>query len=322
MRILYSDYRISPSAGGFVAGIQEQLPGCEVECWQYTDDKTLLQKLENTEGLLTANLKVSDNVLCKAKSLKVISVDATGYGNINVEAAKKNHILVCSMGAYCTDEVANHTLLLILMLEKRIKKQLKNIEHDRVYDYKLCEPPKRIQGKNLVIFGYGRIGKEVAKRAAAFGYHVYAVPHNPNKIGEKDGFVTFIDKEQACRIADVIVNNMSETPETFEYFNKGLFDRLERKPIFINVGRGSAVNETDLLEALQTGKVSGAGLDVMKEVYPNLLDCPFVGMDNVIITPHMAFYSVESVACIKTLPVNNLVNGILGNFDKISNIAV
>ncbi len=321
MKVLYSDYRISPSAGDFVAGIKKQLPECEVECWQYTDDKTLVKKLENAVGLLTANLKVSEYVLCNSKSLKVISVDATGYGNINIRAAHENNILVCSIGAYCTEEVADHAMLLTLMLEKKVKGHLKNIEHKRIFDYKLCSPPHRIQGKNLVIFGYGRIGKSIAKRAAAFGYKVYAVLHNENSIGNTDGIASYISKDSACEIADVVINSLSETPETFEYFNKEVFESLKKAPLFINVGKGSTVNETDLLDAVNTGKVSGAGLDVMKEVYPDLDNSPFIGMDNVIITPHMAFYSLESVESIKTLPVNNLVNGILGNTEKISNIA-
>lgn len=321
MKILYCDYKMSPSAENFVAGINDQMPDCEVECWKYTDDDTLIEKLDGVQGLLTANLRVGDYVLSNAMSLKVISVDATGYGNIDVKSAKKNGILVCSMGGYCTEEVANHTMLLTLMLEKNVKEQVKNVEESLLYDYKLCPPPERITGKNMVIFGYGRIGRCVAKRAQAFAYNLYAVPHDEAKIGSSDDLVRFVDKEEACNIADVLVNNMSENPETFEYFNKDMFDKFTREPILINVGRGSAVNETDLMEALKEGKIRGAGLDVMKEVYPNLEDCPFIGMNNVIITPHMAFYSKESVASIKTLPVNNLINGLKGKFEKISYIA-
>lgn len=312
---------MSPNAENFVAGIKAQMPDCEVECWKYTDDDTLIKKLDGVQGLLTANLRVGDYVLSNAESLKVISVDATGYGNINVESAKKNGILVCSMGGYCTEEVADHTILLTLMLEKNIKAQMRNVDENRIYDYKLCPPPGRINGKNMVIYGYGRIGRCVAKRAQTFGYNLYAVPHDKSKIGSSDGLVMFIERDDACRIADVMINNMSENPETFEYFNRDMFEKLERKPILINVGRGSAVNETDLFEALNEGKIRGAGLDVMKEVYPDLDDCPFIGMCNVIITPHMAFYSKESVASIKTLPVNNLINGLEGKLDKISCIA-
>lgn len=321
MRILYCDYKMSPSEDNFVAGLKAQIPDCEVECWKYTDDDTLIKKLEGVQGLLTANLRVGDHVLSNADSLRVISVDATGYGNINIESAKKNNILVCSMGAYCTEEVADHTMLLTLMLEKNIKAQIRNVDEKRIYDYKLCPPPARIKGKNMVIFGYGRIGKCVAERAKAFGYNLYAVPHDKSKVGASEGSVRFIDKDMACAVADVLVNNMSENPETFEYFGRDMFDRLTRKPILINVGRGSAVNETDLMYALKSGKLRGAGLDVVKEVYPDLDQSPFIGMDNVIITPHMAFYSKESIASIKTLPVNNLVNGLEGKLNKISCIA-
>lgn len=321
MRILYSDYRLSPSADQFAEAIRCQLPDCEVECWQYTDDQTLLKKLEGTVGLLTANLRVSECVLKNANDLKVISVDATGYGNINIEAAKKYGIVVCSIGAYCTEEVADHSVMLALMLEKKMKQHMYHVQTERVFDYKLCEPPHRLRGKNFVIFGYGRIGQSVAERAQAFGYRVYAVSHDVSKSGTSDGNVQFITKEEACEIADVMANHMSENPETFEYFNREMFKTLKKSPLFLNLGRGSAVNETDLLEALENGWVSGAGLDVLKEVYPDLKENPFVDMDNVIITPHMAFYSEEAVACIRELPVKNLVNGVLGKLDRISHLA-
>lgn len=321
MNVLYSDYQLSYGAKELSQSLKVYLPDCHVECWQYTDDDHLTEKLRGVDGLLTANLKVSEKVLDRAKSLKVISVDATGYGNIHLEAAKRNHICVCSIGEYCTQEVADHALLLTLMLEKHIRKHLDHVEKDRVYNYKLVQPPHRIQGRNFVIFGYGRIGQATARRAKAFGYKVYAVPHDLNTVGTIKDDVAMISKTEAFAIGDVVVNTMSETPETFDFFDLHAFEQMKRSPLFINVGRGSAVNEHDLVHAIQKGWISGAGLDVMKDTWPDLSRNPLANMEQVIITPHMAFYSEEAVACLKTMPLKNLANGLLGRQDLISHMA-
>lgn len=320
MKILYCDYKLPVLSGDAAEKLKELLPGCEMECCQYVDDELLIKKLENAEGLLTAHLKINKYVLDRAKKLKVISVDATGCGNIDLSAAKSNGIVVCSIGAYCTQEVADHGMLLILMLEKKIKQYMKLVEESHRYNYRELEPGHQLKGKRLAIFGLGRIGKALAERAKAFGYEVVAVPHDEKKIGMREEDILYVSCREAFHTADVISNNMSETADNFEFFNKEAFREMKKRPIFINLGRGSAVNEADLYQALKEGELSGAGLDVMKDVYPDLHTNPLVGMDNVIITPHMAFYSVESMEKIRQIPIMNLINALTGNYEKIANI--
>lgn len=322
MKILYCDYKLLLNKEDILEQVRKRIPDCEVECWQYTDEATFAEKVEDADGLLTAHLKISETILKQAAHLKVISVDGTGYGNVNTAAACKYGITVCSMGAYCTNEVADYIMMTILMLEKQMKRYMKQVESDYQYDYKLCQPRHRLEGKTLAVFGYGRIGKALAKRAEVFGYKVLAVSHNPKKAGTMEGDVRYVSAQEAFEKADVISNNMNETAETFEFFNKETFLKMKKHPLFINAARGSAVNETDLYDALVCGQLAGAALDVMKDVYPDLENCPLLKLDNVIITPHMAFYSVEAMESIKYLPVSNLINGLLNETDKISNIAV
>lgn len=296
MKILYCDYKLPVLSEDASERFRELLPGCEIECCQYVDDELLIKKL------------------------KVISVDATGYGNIDTKAAKSNGIIVCSIGAYCTQEVADHGMMLILMLEKKVKKYMKLVEESYIYNYRELEPEHQIEGKRLAVFGLGRIGKALAARAKAFGYEVVAVPHDESKIGLREDGILYVSGKEAFHTADVISNNMSETADNFEFFNKEAFREMKKHPIFINLGRGSTVNEADLYQALKNNELSGAGLDVMKDVYPDLSTNPLVGLDNVIITPHMAFYSVESMKKISQIPVMNLINALTGKYEEIANI--
>lgn len=321
MKIVYCNYEMPVLNEDAARILAERLPECEIECCGYQNDGALREKLRTADGFLTANVTINAGMLECASRLKVISVDATGYGNIDVKAAHEKGILVCSIGAYCTDEVADHGMMLILMLEKRAKQYMKLVEEAHIYNYKALLPPRRLAGKRLAVFGYGRIGQALAKRAAAFGYEVAAVPHNPELIGKYCGTVRYISKEEAFATADVISNNMSETPDNYEFFNRAAFCQMKKQPLFINLGRGSAVSESDLYEALTTGRLSGAGLDVLKEARPDLSQCPLLGLDNVIITPHSAFYSAESMASVRLLPIQNLINGLQQNTAAISNIA-
>ncbi len=321
MRIVYCDYELSKTLEKELEMLETVFPGCEVECCRYIDDRTLAGKLREADGFLTANLRVSRRVLQQTERLKVISVDSVGCWNVDTAAAGEKGILVCSMGEYCTEEVADHGMLLILMLEKQVKQYMRYVEETHIYNYRVCPPRRRISGKRLAIFGYGRVGRQLAVRANAFGYEITAVPHDRLRIGSAEGEVCYISADEAFETADVIVNSMSETTETFEYFNREAFAKMKRCPLFINLARGSAVNETDLLEALKKKKVAGAGLDVLKEVHPDLETCPLLGLEQVVITPHMAFYSVEAMESIKSLPVKNLIYGLTGENNKITSIA-
>lgn len=280
----------------------------KIEIYAYEGSEEFLEHIKDADVLLTAFLPIDEHVIKAAKMLKCISVNATGYGTIDVEAAKKRNIAVVSIKEYCTNEVAEHTMALILGLSRNIKHYTKEIEEKHIWSYQSAEDTmERIAGKTLAIFGLGKIGQAVAKRAKAFEMNVIAVdPYLPKYIADEIG-VSLVGKEEAFEKADIISNHMNQTNENKLFFSMEEFKLMKKHPMFVNVGRGECVDETALLSALQSGKIRGAALDVLQEENPVLLNHPLVGLENVILTPHAAFYSKESMRDLQKISCENIV---------------
>lgn len=301
------------------AFLQQGLPGVEVvfRVCETTDD--VKAAAADADALLISFAVIDENVLNAAPHLRCIAVSATGYGNVDVAAATAHGVAVCPIGEYCTDEVADHTLALMLALLRNLKHYTRQIEQDAVwaFDSAVC---RRLKNLTLSVFGFGRIGRAVAKRAQAFGIRVLAVdPYVPPEVFASTS-VTPADIDTALRKADIITNHMNQTSGNDGFFNLGAFRKCTRKPLFLNIARGASVNEDDLCTALDEGLLSGAGLDVLRDENPDLRNCPLVGRDNVLLTPHAAFYSQESLADLRHIPCSNLIHFFHGDYDRIQNL--
>ena len=321
MKILVSDYRVRRDYSREKSMLAEFLPGAVLESYRYAGDRRkLIEKLRGADGLLTCFLPVDREALSRVPGLKMISVDAVGYGNIDVEAAREFRVSVCTLGDYCTEEVADHTLALILALEKSLKLYAGQIDREHRYSVWAAPRRHRLSLQTLAVFGYGRIGRAVAKRARAFGLHVLAVTRHPERIGSAEDGVAFVSAEEALKTADIVSNHMNQTPENENYFNFEKFSQMKPGALFINVSRGAGVDEKDLLRALDSKTIAGAGLDVLRDADPDLAANPLVGRENVILTPHSAFCSAESVEYLQTVPMMNIIHYFKGETDKISRI--
>lgn len=316
MKVLISDYKnelnrpIEYEKDIIRNGLQKKYEeDVDIEVYAYKSAEGFYKHIQDADVLLTAFLTIDKKVMEAAKKLKCISVNATGYGTIDVEEAKRRDIAVLPIKEYCTNEVAEHTMALILSLSRNIKHYTKEIEDKHIWSYQSAAGKmERIAGKTLAVFGLGKIGQAVAKRAKAFDMNVIAVdPYLPEHIAKEIG-VTLVRKEEAFERADVISNHMNQTKENKSFFSKEAFDSIKKKPLFVNVGRGECVDETALLSALQSGRIKGAALDVLNEENPVLLNHPLVGLDNVILTPHAAFYSKESIQDLQIISCKNIVD--------------
>ncbi len=208
----------------------------------------------------------------------------------------------------------------MLALAKKLKSHQHFIEEERIWQYKRVGPVLRLRGRTWAIFGFGRIGQAVAKRAQAFGIEVVAVdPFLPPLIAEGLG-VRLVDRDYVLKNADMISNHMSVSNDGAPYYDWDFFNGLEKKPIFINVGRGVSVDEIALIQALDKGLISAAGLDVLADDGITIASNPLVGRDNVIITPHAAFYSDESLKALQDISCRNLIYCLQGDLDKINYI--
>jgi D-3-phosphoglycerate dehydrogenase len=238
---------------------------------------------------------------------------------VDVETATELGIMVCPAAEYCTIEVAEHTFALILALSRGIRKYIQDIEH-QIWDYMGAGRIERLSGKTMAIFGFGKIGQAVAARAKAFGLKVLVVSQSLTKEKAAELDLKLVDWCFAMENSDIVSNHMALKPENTDFFNLERFALCKRKPLFINTGRGGSVVEDDLVKALDIGYLSGAGLDVLKNENVDFSKLALLGRDNVIITPHTGFYSIQSARDLQDISCETVIGALTENYGRISKV--
>lgn len=309
MKILISDYEdvLKRDLDYEKELLLKALPQAMIEVYAYTEEESFIEKMRDVNVLSTAFLPITKKVLREAVQLQCISVNATGYGNIDVEEAARRNIEICTVKEYCTQEVAEHTMALLLALTRNLKHYSSEIDKHQIWQYQSVPDMKRLAGQTMVIFGCGRIGQAVAKRARAFDLNILVVDPYFTQEQADDLGVTLVDKSNALKGADIISNHMNQNESNINYFSKDEFQSMQKTPVFINVGRGACVDEQALINALDGGWIRAAGLDVLKEENPDLTLHPLVGRNNVILTPHAAFYSEQSMRDLQRVTCENII---------------
>lgn len=302
-------------------GIFKKMLGEDTEISLYVhegDCEAFKKAIKDVDGVLTSYLEFPKEIIQSNPTLKGISIEATGYNFVDADAAEKQNTAVAVIGEYCTQEVADHTMALMLAVARKLKHYDREIEKKHVYDYNSTSGMIRLEGSTFGIMGLGKIGKAVAKRAQGFGMHVitYSPSCNPD-VAETLG-VKLVSKEELFATSDVISLHMRLTDENVNILNKEAFDQMKKKPVIVNVSRGAMIDEMALLDALNQGKIFGAGLDVLvEETNENTLKSPFVGREDVVLTPHTAFYSDFALYECQRIAAENLCYILKGEKDKI-----
>lgn len=291
--------------------LQAVLGPCEVATYAFETSEKMRRDLKDADGILTGFQHIGEEDMAAMPLLQAISVSATGFDCIDTKAATDRGIPVCAIAEYCTKEVAEHTMALLLTLWRKIGCLKADVEKGG-WRYDVCAPIERLEGRTLGIFGLGRIGTAVAKRAAAFGLRVIAA----------DPALTFMEaKERGAELAtpaavfaasDIITNHMDANETNEDLFGDEAFAAMTHRPLFLNCARGWSVDETALVKALDKGLIRGAGLDVLKDENPRLEGHPLLGRDNVILTPHAAFYSETSIEALHRISARNLAYCLVG----------
>ncbi len=290
-----------------------------IDVYSFENEEGFVRAIKDADVLMTAFLPINKKVLENAEKLKCISINATGYGNIDLLEASKRNIAVCNVKEYCTQEVAEHTMALMLSMARGLKQYGKDVENG-IWNYQNVHGIERLAGKTLAIFGLGRIGQAVAKRAKGFDLNIVAVdPYLPEEIAEDLG-IKLVSKEEALKCADIISNHMNQTSENKSYFSMSEFESMIRRPYFLNVGRGECVDEYALREALDKKLIRGAALDVLKQENPDLKNNPLLSYENLYLTPHAAFYSETSMQELQRISCENIVYYMTKNYDKVFGI--
>lgn len=324
MKVVITDYpdvlgRDLPYETGI---LQNGLPGAEIRVYPYDGEKRaeLYETISDADAILTAFLPLDKEALDRAPRLKCVAFNATGYDFIDYEEACRRNIAIIPIGEYCTWEVADHTLALILALSRGLKHYIGEIDVRRRWQYYSITGLRRLDGCTLGIFGFGKIGRAVAARAKGFGLNILACdPRLTSEEAQTLG-VAPATAEEIWERADIVSNHMNQTERNRRLFCMETFRKMRKKPIFINCGRGGSVAQEDLVRALDEGLVSGAGLDVLEEEAPDLARCGLTNRENVIITPHAAFYSETSLRELQRISCENLVYYLNGDYDKVFKI--
>ena len=250
------------------------------------------------DGIMTCFATVTPAVVRASDRLKVVARYGIGVDNIAVDVASSRDVVVTNVPDYCVEEVAEHALALLFACARRLARYDRAVR-DESWNSKVGMPLFRIHGKTLGIVGFGRIGKRVAAKAQALGLNVLAFsPSLTPSLAHKFG-CRAVELTELLSHSDFVSLHLPLTPMTACMFDRQRFGQMKRGAIFINTSRGGLVDSEALAAALASRHLAAAGIDVLPEEPPNW-DEPLLTQENLIATPHVAFYSEESLAELQT----------------------
>ena len=265
----------------------------QVTVYDDTAPEELLERIQDADVIVTKEMPVSGDLIRQfPDSVKLICEAGTGYNNLDLAAAKEKGIMVCNIPAYSTQRVAQTAIMLILNLSSAMQVQMAMLakgNHDN-FTKNLQVPHVEVNDKTLGIIGAGHIGREVIRIAKAMDMKILVYTRTPKEDG--DG-IRYVDLETLLRNSDYVSLHCPLTPQTRHMINKDTLAMMKPEAFLINTSRGALIDEPALIEALQNGVITGAGLDV-QEVEPPAEDNPLYTMSNVLLTPHMGWKGLET----------------------------
>ena len=300
------------------------LENANFQCFEVSnfEEHSLREELKNIDAILLRTAKLSSNILSNCKNLKIVSRHGVGYDNVDLKYLNENNIALGITSTSNSVSVAEHVMTSFLYLTKNIQLSDKLTREGKFNEKASLPNFFELYKKNIVIFGFGRIGKEVAKRCLGFEANVYVYDPFISKKTIKEYSCTPIDKFKAIKLADYITIHLPLSEDTKNFISENEFLNMKDSVIIVNTARGGIINEKSLLSFLENKKIRGAGLDVF-ETEPPIANHPLFKIPNVILSPHnaaltlecrkrMAVEAAENIFYFltknKTLNLNNIVN--------------
>lgn len=277
-----------------------------------SNDQEILARVQDQNIVITKELPLGRELILNfPPTVKLICEAGTGYNNIDLNAAREKGITVCNIPGYSTEAVAQLAITFLLSLSSSLTKQQIMIKQKNFDNFTkhLLVPHFEIQNKTLGIIGAGSIGQQVIKVARALGMNI--VVYNRTSKSWSDPQIKSVTLEELLRQSDFISLHCPLTPETKHIINQDSLALMKPAAFIINTSRGALINESHLIEALQTGKIAGAALDVQDPEPPELTN-PLFDMDNVILTPHIGWKPLEARQRLINLLANNIAAFIKG----------
>lgn len=292
-----------------------------VTTYDYTPNELIIERCKDAEIIIDNKVVLSKEILNQLPKLKYIGMLSTGFNVIDTEAAKENGVVVCNVPTYSTSAVAQLTFALILETYNQVAVHSKAVhegEWTNCRDFCFQKTPLvELSGKTIGLIGYGKIGSEVAKIADAFSMNIlcYVPSVKPQPCYKSFKFVSL---DELAEKSDIVSLHCPLTTETQGIINEAFISKMKKNAIIINTSRGPAIDEQALADAINSGRIAGAGVDVLSTEPPKA-DNPLLACDKCFITPHIAWAGYETRERLIGVVYNNLKAFIEGNPVNIVN---
>lgn len=283
--------------------------GAELQLAGAATPEGILAIARDADALLVTYAKITAQMIREMKRCRIISRFGIGVDNVDIPAATAAAMVVTKVPDYCIDEVSDHAMALLLALVRKLAFANARVHGGR-WEMSSVVPIHRLRGTVLGLIGFGRIPQLLAPKAKAFGLEVITYdPYVPDEVLKRAG-VAKVGLAELLKRADHISIHCALSPETQHLFNAEAFRQMKPTAYLVNTARGPIVDETALAAALDAKQLAGAALDVVEKEPP--AGSPLLGRDNVILTPHTAFYSEESLLELQTRAAEEVVRVLSG----------
>jgi D-3-phosphoglycerate dehydrogenase len=284
--------------------------GAQLDCVSNRSAENLARECREVDGVITSSARISAPIIEQMQKCRIIARVGTGYDNVDHRAAARRGIPVTNVPNFCTEEVATHTIALLLAVHRQIITLNRDV-HEGTWIPDRVLPAERLSTKTLGLVGFGAIARAVAVRAAHFGMRIeyfdpFLAPGSASGDCERRDSLA-----ELLRHADFVSLHIPLSDETKGLMGREQFQMMKPSAVLLNTSRGRVVNERELIHALTNNIVAGAGLDVLEHEPPSP-DCPLLQMSNVVLTPHCASHSADSLREVRRRTVEEVIRALRG----------
>ncbi|MDQ0247538.1 D-3-phosphoglycerate dehydrogenase [Bacillus fengqiuensis] len=274
-----------------------------------TEDE-VMEAAKDVDAILNQYAPISRRVIESLENVKIISRYGVGVNTIDLDAAKEKGIIVANVPDYGMEEVSNHALALLLSWARKVT-LLNNEVKNGNWDFKACVPIHRFNNQTVGVLGFGRIPRRFVEKVKPLGFKTAA--YDPFVSAEDMAAVGVqkMELDEIIRESDFLSVHVPLIDDTFHLINEERLNQMKKNAVIINTARGPIIDEKALAEALENKIIAGAALDVT-ENEPINTDSPLLKMDNVIITPHSAWYSEEAMIELRQKAAKNIIQVLSG----------
>lgn len=289
-KVVLTDYAFR--VGSLVEEVRRHT-GAELEVLQCSSKEELAAATRDADAVMVEQAKVTARLIGGMERCRIIVRHGVGYDTIDVAAATEAGICACNVTDYCTQEVADHTVAMLLSLARSLPALDAGVRAGEWEGVREAGRNRRIEGQTLGVVGYGKIGQAVARRARGFGLKIVAFDPLIGADAMQAMGATKVGMDELLATSDFVTLHVPLSPATRHLINADSLSTMKPTAFLVNTSRGGLVDQRALYQALAGGDLAGAGLDVLESEPPSRED-PLLTLRNVLLSPHAAFYSEDS----------------------------